>query len=58
VGIFLNTGNGTFATQVSYRSGIAPHSLAAADLNEDNKLDIIVGNAGSDNVGVFLADCI
>ena len=56
VGVLLNTGNGTFSTQTTYRtgSGSYPESVATADLNGDNKLDIIVANSHTYNVGVFL----
>jgi hypothetical protein len=56
VGILLNTGNGTFAAQVTYSTGFNsyPISVAAADVNGDGKADIIVANQGPDNVGVLL----
>ena len=56
VGVLLNTGNGTFSTQATYRTGDGsdPQSVATADVNGDNKLDIIVANYRTYNVGVFL----
>ena len=56
VGVLLNTGNGTFANQVTYSTGSSsrPYSVAAADVNGDTKLDIIVANNDAANVGVFL----
>ena len=56
VGVFLNTGNGTFSTQTTYSTGddSYPYSVASADMNGDNKPDIIVANPDADNVGVFL----
>ena len=56
VGVFLNTGNGTFTSQITYppTSSMAPRSVITADMNGDNKPDIIVANSGWDNVGVFL----
>jgi hypothetical protein len=54
VGVLLNTGNGTFLTQVTYLTGSNPYSVAVVDVNSDNKPDIIVANSGSNNVGVLL----
>ena len=54
-GVLLNTGNGTFATQVTYATGNNPYSVAAADVNGDNKPDIIVVNYGSATVSVLLS---
>ena len=56
IGVLLNTGNGTFTTQTTYSTGSysAPTSVAAADVNGDNKLDIIVANNGTNNIGVLL----
>ena len=31
-----------------------PHHIAAADFNKDGHLDIVVANAGTDSIGVFL----
>jgi hypothetical protein len=56
VGVFLNAGNGTFLAQTTYSTGggSTPRSVAVADVNSDNKPDIVVGNLGSNTVGVFL----
>ena len=56
VGVLLNTGNGTFLNQITYSTGgaSAPRGVAIADVNGDNKRDIIVGNTGTNNVGVLL----
>ncbi|CAF0753650.1 unnamed protein product [Adineta steineri] len=54
IGVFLNSGTGTFAAQVTYPSGVNPISVAASDVNGDSKPDIIVANAGAGTVGVFL----
>ena len=57
VGLLLNNGNGTFATQLTYSVGSQPYSVAVADINGDNMLDIIVANYGSNTVGILLALC-
>jgi hypothetical protein len=54
VGVFLNTGNGTFLNQTTYPTGISPQAVALADVNGDNKSDIIVVNYNSYNVGILL----
>ncbi len=54
VGVLLNTGNGTFANQVTYSTGSSSYSVAAADVNGDSYPDIIVANLASNNVGVLL----
>ena len=59
VGIFLGYGNGTFATQVTYSTGnnSDPSSIALADFNNDNCLDIAVVNTGTDCIGILLGHC-
>ena len=56
VGVFLGYGNGTFSSQVTYSTGTGsgPYSIATGDFNNDNRLDIVVANYGTNNVGVFL----
>ncbi|CAF1498979.1 unnamed protein product, partial [Adineta steineri] len=56
VSVLLNAGNGTFLAQVIYPTGTTHDTwgLAIADVNGDSKLDIIVGNAASYNIGVLL----
>jgi hypothetical protein len=55
VGVLLNAGSGTFLAQTTYSTGAgsSPISVAAVDVNSDNKPDIIVVNLGSNNVGVL-----
>ena len=54
--IFLGHGNGTLtlgsSLSTDHRSN--PCDLALADLNDDDRLDIIVANYHANNVGVFL----
>ncbi|CAF3385938.1 unnamed protein product [Rotaria socialis] len=56
IGVLINNGNGTFAAQVTYSTGGSsnPQVVAAADVNMDSKVDIIVANSASNSVGVFL----
>jgi hypothetical protein len=56
IGIFLNTGNGTFNDQVTYSTGFSsrPDSLTTADVNGDNKPDIIVMRFSEKNPSIFL----
>ncbi|CAF2094493.1 unnamed protein product, partial [Rotaria magnacalcarata] len=43
-----------FTTQTTYSTGSSPDSLQAVHVNGYDKPDIIVANAGSNNVGVLL----
>ncbi len=55
-GVFFNFGNGTFLPQVSYHTGDAsyPPSLTVADVNNDNKPDIIIANQNENTIGIIL----
>ncbi len=44
----------TFATQQTFATGTGPHGVAAADLNADGKLDLVVTNQQSASVSVLL----
>jgi hypothetical protein len=56
VGIFLGYHNGTFSSQTTVSTGTdsEPNSITTGDFNNDNRLDIVVANYGTNNVGVFL----
>ncbi|CAF1308121.1 unnamed protein product [Adineta steineri] len=56
VGIFFNFGNGTFVSWTTFSTGFdsQPNSVFVADVNDDNKPDLIVGNFKASNVGVLL----
>ncbi|CAF1443700.1 unnamed protein product, partial [Adineta ricciae] len=56
INILYNLGNGIFGNRSTYStgSGSVPSSVYVADVNLDSKPDIIVGNRGVNNVGVFL----
>jgi hypothetical protein len=55
-GVSLNSGNGTFLPQAHYRTGFAsyPPSLTVADVNNDNKPDVIIANQNENTIGIFL----
>ncbi len=44
------------AAPVPYATGTNPHSVAVGDVNLDGKLDLVVGNAHSNNVSVLLGN--
>ncbi|CAF1179619.1 unnamed protein product [Adineta steineri] len=56
VGVLLNAGNGKFLNQTIYSTGVdsQPRSVFVADINCDNKPDIIVANSNKENIGIFL----
>jgi hypothetical protein len=56
IGILLGYGNGGFADQLTYSTGIdsVPSSIAVGDFNDDHHLDIAVVNTASDTIGIFL----
>jgi uncharacterized membrane protein len=51
VGVLLGKGNGTFKPVVNYPAENSPFNVAAADLNGDGNLDIVVSNWGTPNAG-------
>lgn len=56
VGVLLNSGTGAFSAQTTYStgSGSSPTNAAVVDVNNDNKLDIIVTNYNGNTIGVLL----
>jgi hypothetical protein len=56
IGIFVNYGNGTFASQMTFTTGdySRPLSIASADFNNDTHLDVAVTNYDTHNIGLFL----
>lgn len=58
ISVFLGNANGTFgsATNVSVAAGSGPQASAIADLNGDNQADLVVSNASTNNVTVFLGN--
>ncbi|HEX5703878.1 MAG TPA: FG-GAP-like repeat-containing protein [Pyrinomonadaceae bacterium] len=52
VSVFLNTGNGAFASRVNYPTFAGPETVTIGDLNLDGKPDLAVANYQSDAVTV------
>ena len=55
VGIFFGSANGDFQRIKTYPTGFdsAPYFVAITDIDNDNHLDIVVANSGSDNIAIF-----
>jgi hypothetical protein len=56
VRMMLGNGDGTFLPAVNSGSGVNPSSAALEDINLDGKLDLIVSNAGPNNVSTLLGN--
>ncbi len=56
VHVFLNPGDGAFASSDNYSVPDAPYGLAVADLNGDGRPDLVTPNAAPDNLQVLLND--
>lgn len=55
VSVLMGNGNGTFRSAQTVKvAGTQPIALATADLNRDNKLDLITADTGSNTVSVLL----
>ncbi len=56
IGMLLGLGNESFINIRTFSVGnnTAPKSVAIGDFNNDNQLDIVVANSGTNTVGVFL----
>ncbi|CAF3251064.1 unnamed protein product [Rotaria sp. Silwood2] len=56
IGVLLGYGDGNFSNQMTYTTGISsiPIAVAVGDFNNDSRLDIVVVNSGTDNIGVLL----
>ena len=55
VSMYLGNGDGTFqAAQPFASGGFTPYYASLGDLNGDGRADVVVANAGSSNVSVFL----
>jgi hypothetical protein len=56
--ILFGSGYGTFVSHMSYTTGndSYPCWVAVGDFNNDSRLDIVVANSGTNNVGIFLSN--
>ncbi|HSW46081.1 MAG TPA: VCBS repeat-containing protein [Phycisphaerae bacterium] len=54
VAVFFNQGGGVFGSPLRITTGIAPTSVAVADLNLDGRPDLAVANNLSDDVSIVL----
>lgn len=54
VQIFLGHGDGTFTAGATVNAGANPVPLAAADFNNDGKLDLVAGNVNQNDISVML----
>lgn len=54
VSVFLNNGDGIFATPIDYAADLTPRSVAVGDVDNDNDLDVVVANRSSHNVSVLI----
>jgi hypothetical protein len=56
--ILFGSGYGTFVSRMPYPTGNNSHPcwVAVGDFNNDSRLDIVVANSGSNNVGIFLSN--
>ncbi|NOK63344.1 MAG: hypothetical protein GFH27_549361n21 [Chloroflexi bacterium AL-W] len=54
INVHINNSDGTFQEGVSYPTGQWPYDIAIADLNNNNKLDVVTANLYSDDISVFL----
>jgi hypothetical protein len=57
ISLFIGNGDGTFLNRTTYTCSSLPFAFASADLNNDNKLDLVVANAQSDDVAIFFNRC-
>jgi len=56
VTVLLGNGNGTFQSPATYITGNQPTSVALADLDGDDKLDLAVANGSSGSISVLLGN--
>ncbi|PCI28011.1 hypothetical protein COB55_04680, partial [Candidatus Wolfebacteria bacterium] len=54
ISVFINDGDGTFASEVGYGAGTSPQGVAMGDFNNDGYVDIVTNNYGSSDISVFL----
>jgi DNA/RNA endonuclease YhcR with UshA esterase domain len=54
VSIFINNGNGTFASKVDYGVGTNAYAAYCGDFNSDGSIDIVASNGGSNTISILL----
>jgi hypothetical protein len=57
IGIFIGNDHGTFPTPIIYPTNYESQStsISIADFNNHHKLDVVVANYGTHNIGIFFA---
>lgn len=53
VSVYLGNDDGTYTLQQDLPAGVEPDAVTVADINGDNKPEIIVRNKGSEDVSIF-----
>jgi hypothetical protein len=56
VSVWLGKGDGTFQTPTPFAAGTTPDTVVVADVNGDQKLDLVVGNHNSGNISVLIGN--
>ncbi|CAF3572625.1 unnamed protein product [Rotaria socialis] len=54
VGVLLGYGNGSFAAQTTFPTGMNPWVIAVGDFNNDTRLDIVIANGPNTTISVLL----
>jgi hypothetical protein len=52
--VFTNNGNGSFGTNTTLTVGAGPFSVVAADINGDNRFDLVCANRSSDTLSALI----
>ena len=55
ISVIMGYGNGSFAEQMIYSTGddSSPYAVVSGDVNNDNRLDLVIANKGTNNIGIF-----
>jgi hypothetical protein len=56
ISVLLGTGNGSFGAATNTRAGSSPRAATIADLNDDGKLDVIVGSTLAGSIVILSGD--